>query len=344
MIEAGTFRGQRRGRVIRLLGAGLASGLLVLCCTQSDVSRAAGRASSNPLLVVHRYSITFVVATSQQATDSNGSAGNTVWSDAMQWSASWPDVSFDVAYSAPGVVSFVGGNALTGGTIQASENFVYNDPPDIYQPTNCMGNLATQTYSDGGVAMTTDAGFVATSPSGTTFMQANDSVVQLMCAPDVWKVNTDPATFSFTLPDGVKFDELESAFGLDWSTATPAVGAFPFTDIIAGRSFTINSGEQTQATPGYPGDGSVTEAVNISFKFLGSASGGNQGPSSVCRVPLLKGRTLTAASRALKAAGCRLGKVTTPSPRPHGTLRVVAQTPHAGTTRPYGSRIGVTLG
>jgi hypothetical protein len=339
MIEAGTFRGQRRGRVIRLLGAGLASGLLVLCCTQSDVSRAAGRASSNPLLVVHRYSITFVVATSQQATDSNGSAGNTVWSDAMQWSASWPDVSFDVAYSAPGVVSFVGGNALTGGTIQASENFVYNDPPDIYQPTNCMGNLATQTYSDGGVAMTTDAGFVATSPSGTTFMQANDSVVQLMCAPDVWKVNTDPDTFSFTLPDGVKFDEL-GVFGLDWSTVTPGVGVFPMTEIIAGRSFAINSGKQTQAT----GDGSVTEAVNVEFKFLGSASGGNQGPSPVCRVPLLKGRTLTAASRALKAAGCRLGKVTTPSPRPHGTLRVVAQTPHAGTTRPYGSRIGVTLG
>jgi hypothetical protein len=312
----------------------------MLCCTQTDAS-AAGRKSSDSLLVVNRYSISFAIATSQQGTDANGSAGNTVWSDALQWSASWPDVSIDVFYTAPGVVHSVGGSA-SGGTVQASENFVYNDPPGIYQPTNCMGNLPTQTYSDGEVSMTTDSSgfFEALSPSANKFIQANNSVVQVMCTPDAFKVDTDPDSLPFTLPDGVKFEEF-GVLGLDWSTATPGVGVVPITDIIAGRSFAINSGKQTQATS----DGSVTEAVNISFKFLGKASGGGApGPSSVCHVPTLKGRTRAAAGRALKAAGCRLGKVTTPSPRPHGTLRVVAQTPHAGTTRPYGSRVSVTLG
>jgi len=341
MIEAGTFRGPRRDRAIRLLCAGLVSALLMLCCcTQTDVSSAAGRMSPDSLLVVNRYSISFAIATSQQGTDANGSAGNTVWSDALQWSASWPDVSIDVFYTAPGVVHSVGGFA-SGGTVQASENFVYNDPSDIYQPTNCMGNLPTQTYSDGEVSMTTDSSgfFEALSPSATKFTQATNSVVQVMCTPDAFKVNTNPDSLPFTLPDGVKFEEF-GVLGLDWSTATPGVDGVPTTDIIAGRSFAINSGKQTQATS----DGSVTEAVNISFKFLGSASGGAPGRSSVCRVPTLKGRTLTAAGRALKAAGCNLGKVTTPSPRPHGTLRVVAQTPHAGITRPYGSRVSVTLG
>jgi hypothetical protein len=62
-----------------------------------------------------------------------------------------------------------------------------------------------------------------------------------------------------------------------------------------------------------------------------------------CVVPKLKGRKLKAAKKAIKAADCKLGKVTK-----KGTVdrsaRVVKQKPKAGTTRAPGSRINVVLG
>ena len=60
-----------------------------------------------------------------------------------------------------------------------------------------------------------------------------------------------------------------------------------------------------------------------------------------CVVPHLKGKTLTAAKRALKQASCRLGTVT-PTGQTTGT--VVGQRPRAGKTLAPEAKVKVQLG
>jgi PASTA domain len=60
-----------------------------------------------------------------------------------------------------------------------------------------------------------------------------------------------------------------------------------------------------------------------------------------CVVPKLKGKTLSAAKTALKAAHCALGKVT-PKGQTMGTVK--KQSPKAGKVLPAGSKVNVTLG
>lgn len=68
-----------------------------------------------------------------------------------------------------------------------------------------------------------------------------------------------------------------------------------------------------------------------------------------CRVPSLRGLTLAAATRRLKARGCRLGKVTRTPTRilrkfpGGGPLRVQKQSVKAGTVRAGGQRVGLAL-
>ncbi len=62
-----------------------------------------------------------------------------------------------------------------------------------------------------------------------------------------------------------------------------------------------------------------------------------------CRVPALKGDTLTAASRALRRAHCRLGAIHRPAHH-HGTLYVSAQGAPAGKQLAGGARVMLTLG
>jgi subtilisin family serine protease len=61
-----------------------------------------------------------------------------------------------------------------------------------------------------------------------------------------------------------------------------------------------------------------------------------------CVVPRLKGKTLRAARTALTRARCRLGRVRRVRSRRVG--RVLSQSPRAGTRRPRGAKVNVTLG
>jgi hypothetical protein len=65
------------------------------------------------------------------------------------------------------------------------------------------------------------------------------------------------------------------------------------------------------------------------------------GAATQCVVPKLKGKTLKAAKKALKAADCRLGTV---RPKGQKTGKVKKQSPKAGTVLPAGSKVKVTLG
>jgi hypothetical protein len=63
-----------------------------------------------------------------------------------------------------------------------------------------------------------------------------------------------------------------------------------------------------------------------------------------CVVPKLRGNQLPAARRLLRAARCRVGKVSRRPSRPGMRARVVSQSPLPGTVHPRGSRIDLTLG
>jgi hypothetical protein len=63
-----------------------------------------------------------------------------------------------------------------------------------------------------------------------------------------------------------------------------------------------------------------------------------------CLVPALRGRTLAAAKRALKAGGCAVGSVTRRKARPSRRGRVLAQSAAAGTKLPANARVGLVVG
>jgi hypothetical protein len=88
------------------------------------------------------------------------------------------------------------------------------------------------------------------------------------------------------------------------------------TDVLANQTATFNSGMEFR--------------LPISVKV-----------ALDCVVPNLKGKTLTAAKNALKAASCTLGTVT---PKGQTTGTVVSQNPAAGKTLAPATKVNVRLG
>ena len=114
----------------------------------------------------------------------------------------------------------------------------------------------------------------------------------------------------------------------------------------------------TLGSPGIPVG--VGEGVTAAFSATATDAAGNTSACSApisythvkatppaCVVPELVGKKLGAAKRAIKAAGCKVGKVTRPKARKHkklGRLIVIASKPSAGKTLPAGSKVGLKLG
>jgi hypothetical protein len=76
-----------------------------------------------------------------------------------------------------------------------------------------------------------------------------------------------------------------------------------------------------------------------------TVTGGSSGTK--CVVPKLKGKSLSKAKGLLKAAHCKLGKVTKPKPRKRhklGKLVVKSSSPKAGSKRPAGTKVSLKLG
>jgi hypothetical protein len=124
-----------------------------------------------------------------------------------------------------------------------------------------------------------------------------------------------------------------------------------FTDATAVRfgsvpapTFHVESDTQMTATtpPGQPGAVAVavtTQAGTATAPFTYEA------PSSpLCRVPKLRGKRLKAAKRRLRAADCKVGKVTRKRGATPRTGRVVKQRPRAGSIRPAGAAVRIRLG
>jgi hypothetical protein len=81
----------------------------------------------------------------------------------------------------------------------------------------------------------------------------------------------------------------------------------------------------------------TTPAVGADrFTYESTAAPPPPGAGRSCVVPMLTGKSLRAARRALKKADCKLGKVT-------GRGRVKSQTPRQGRVRPPGAKVDITL-
>jgi chitodextrinase len=92
-----------------------------------------------------------------------------------------------------------------------------------------------------------------------------------------------------------------------------------------------------------PGTYTVTLTVTDSQGQTGSFAGSLPVAAS-CRVPNVKGRSLSQAESAVKAAGCAVGKVTRPARRRrHATLVVGSQSPAGGKVVRRGTAVNLTL-
>jgi alpha-tubulin suppressor-like RCC1 family protein len=188
-------------------------------------------------------------------------------------------------------------------------------------------------------------------PAGTTI----GAVGSGPSSYDTLAVVSDLAVTTGALPAGL--------LGAPYSaTAQASGGTAPYrwtaAGLPAGLGIDSTTGQITgtpTATPTSAVTLSVTDAegttasaaLPLTISPASAASASNQALSApavhTCRVPKLKAEKLKAAKKRIKAADCKLGKVTkkrTARRKPE----VVKQKPAAGTTRPAGSKINVVLG
>ena len=78
--------------------------------------------------------------------------------------------------------------------------------------------------------------------------------------------------------------------------------------------------------------------------FAGSSAVPATYTYEACKVPKLGGNSLTSAKHRLKAAGCRLGKVSTKDGATPQSGVVAAQQPKPGRLAGTGTKVAVTLG
>jgi hypothetical protein len=169
------------------------------------------------------------------------------------------------------------------GVVQASAQFTYNDPPKKYQPTNCKGELPTQTYTGvfvlnypRGARAGEDFVIAQAQDVGTQFLDALRAVIKSRCGPGYFNVAGLPAGyryFPFATPDGMGFAPLYLGLNLSWDRASGSASEmqFPLDEILAGKSVTLETGTQSRfwaegGSGAMPGDGvAVDEAVRVSF-------------------------------------------------------------------------------
>ena len=113
---------------------------------------------------------------------------------------------------------------------------------------------------------------------------------------------------------------------------------------VAAKSFTVNS--ETQLTAVAPAVAKPT-AVDITVTTIAGTSAvvaTDRFAYKACVVPKLRSKSLKAAKKKLKKAGCKAGKVTKRGAATAKTGKVVAQSKNAGKKLAPGTKVNVTLG
>jgi hypothetical protein len=174
---------------------------------------------------------------------------------------------------------------------------------------------------------------------------------------------TDPSTARLTGtvdPNGQAtsaYFEYGAGNVLDLTTPLNNVGtgtdpATVVTDILALEPGTSYSYRIVADNAGGTSTGLTQTFTTPTASASGQASGGAPSSASavkarsrktVCRVPRLRGKTVKSAKRAIRRGHCRVGTVKKHRAKSVRRGRVVSQSPKAGTKRPKGAKVKLTV-
>jgi hypothetical protein len=105
--------------------------------------------------------------------------------------------------------------------------------------------------------------------------------------------------------------------------------------------FTINS--DTQITASAPPSAAISSVPVSVTTVAGTATSPQDFSYQGCRVPKLKGKKLKAAKKQIRAAGCKVGKLTRRRSATAKTGRVAKQTPKQGTVAKPGTAVKLAI-
>jgi len=112
----------------------------------------------------------------------------------------------------------------------------------------------------------------------------------------------------------------------------------------AGVTYTVASEDQITAIA----PGGMEGSAPVTVKTVAGTATASQPfvyeSPPTCKIPKLKGRKLKAAKKALKAADCKVGKVTRKNGVTSKTGKIVKQSPKVGKVLAAGSKVNVVLG
>ena len=230
-----------------------------------------GRAGSSDLPLMPgerrvRYDVTVTVTSRYHEVWEHPVAGTGVVDTQENSTARWADVGFRIISNLV-VPTSPGGSP---GTIQAWATFSAHSPPRIYQPENCQGELAVQTYDSrlavGAIGRSTINFIGQADDAGMAFFLALTDKIKSRCRVHPEIVNSG-LSMSFTLPDKIEFTN-SGALSVVWSASASGTVPFPLDQILAGRSFVIETGTQTKgSSPKDSSEISSTEQMAIRIEF-----------------------------------------------------------------------------
>jgi len=211
------------------------------------------------------------------------------------------------AGSVPVTVTTIAGTAASGG------QFSYRPPPTVTSLSPVEGTTA------GGTAVTI---------SGTDFGEATGV-----------HFGATPAR-SYSVDSAGQITAVSPAGGAGPVSVTVTT---PWGTVTSSQSFTYKT-PPPDAPPGNGADPGPTAGPSTPSGGPGPTTTAEPPRPASCRVPKLAGKKLSTAKKAIVAADCKVGTVTKKKGVTTKTGKAVKQSPKAGTSRPAGSKVNLTLG
>jgi hypothetical protein len=110
---------------------------------------------------------------------------------------------------------------------------------------------------------------------------------------------------------------------------------------VPATAFTVDS--DSQITASAPPSAAIASVPVTVTTIAGSATSTQNFSYEGCRVPKLKGKRLKAAKKQIRAAGCKLGKLTKRKSATAKKGKVAKQTPKPGTVATPGTKVKLTI-
>jgi uncharacterized repeat protein (TIGR01451 family) len=198
---------------------------------------------------------------------------------------------------------------------------------------------ADATFTTGGSAPAANLGITVTAASGGL-------TVGDIATFTVTVLNAGPSdAFSVTVSDAVSAGEVLTPT-LSRGTCTPTPLHCDLGTLANGASVTITIPVRATAAGPIANTATVTSATTDPSATDNSATAtveARVAPAVECRVPKLRGKTITAAKKSLAGAHCALGKVSHVYSSSIKRDRIVSQKPAAGAVRAKSTKVAVAI-